>query len=761
MPRKVKVELDLDASRYMREARGVAVTTAAVDEEMQSLGRATDAAGRDMDQLAAQAEVAKKGIGSVGAEARDATGDLTALRARIDATKLGIKDMNAEWARTGDDKIRAKIRKEMSLLRDLERAAKDVEAEIQSLGQATDSAGRDMERFVGRAKVASHEVDGFGSRAEQAAAALALLDARIMATKLSVHQLSLEFARTGDASVGGNLDSERSTLVQLSRLRKDLVDFIEVGAKAGVTIGASVTKGIGASLDLGALKGVLMPALIGIAVAASPFIGAAIAGAVVGGVGLGGIAGGVIAAAHDDRVKKAWSEFTGGLTKESFGSEAFVGPVIEAIGVLKVGLRDLHLDEILGKGASAVPKLANALVAFAKGVLPGLSAALDHADEYAQIFGEGLAKVGGALGDMIKDFAESEGAMAGLRSAFSATATAIQVLGATITWLADRYQDLSSAGASVGDVLAGMIFWLPPASNYLKDNANSAREAAGGLNGLADGGRIAEGALHQLAGGTSSFGDAAWFAAVKVGDLTKAWDELNGRFASADEKLLIAKKGLQDVADVFSTGTKSVVGNSIAVLENRVALEEQARKAVAAAEAYLKLTGDAAGAAKILDDQRVAAEKSTKATGENAKAVHELALKLFEIPGLIPVVIDIQYKSSTASQIKKNLAAMAKLEGRASGGPVGPGAYWVGEEGPEVLELGAGQSGYVHSSTRSWKSTDSSSGWRAASGDGGGTSSTVRHIVDFQVNGQTMRSLLITDALNRNQSPTVVKVAYP
>ncbi len=126
MARKVSVDLDLDARKYMSEAGKVAVTTKLVDEEMKGLGKQTDQVGRDMEELAAAAAAAKRELGGVGTKATETKTELASLQTRIDATKASIRDMNVEWAKTGDDELRAKIRKQTSLLRDLEKAAKDV-----------------------------------------------------------------------------------------------------------------------------------------------------------------------------------------------------------------------------------------------------------------------------------------------------------------------------------------------------------------------------------------------------------------------------------------------------------------------------------------------------------------------------------------------------------------------------------------------------------------------------------------------------------
>jgi TP901 family phage tail tape measure protein len=135
-----------------------------------------------------------------------------------------------------------------------------------------------------------------------------------------------------------------------------------------------------------------------------------------------------------------------------------------------------------------------------------------------------------------------------------------------------------------------------------------------------------------LADNTAAAARATLGAAQAGEKLIDVWDQLHGAVKSADETMLDAKKAVDDVRDAFAQNGRSIKGNTEAALENRIALENAARKASAAADAYLEAGGTADGARKILKDFEDQAIKATGATGKNADAVKALADQLFALP---------------------------------------------------------------------------------------------------------------------------------
>ena len=126
MARRVPVELTLQASQYLAQARAVRAETASVDRQMDQLGRSVDAVDRDMAQLSASAAVAARQVDNLGDQARGAITPLTALDARIKATRLSVRELAQEFARTGDKADAQALAREERALARMERLRKQI-----------------------------------------------------------------------------------------------------------------------------------------------------------------------------------------------------------------------------------------------------------------------------------------------------------------------------------------------------------------------------------------------------------------------------------------------------------------------------------------------------------------------------------------------------------------------------------------------------------------------------------------------------------
>ena len=317
-------------------------------------------------------------------------------------------------------------------------------AALKRVDEQAAHAGKSMEGMTGDANILNAEI----KKSEQ--------------TVKDLDKVLLEFGN--DKSVRQRLRSERSWLAELRKLEKDFSAASPATSGAGLTL-----PGGGGIMSLAAPAiGAALPALLP--------LGAMISGVVVGAVGGGGIVGGIAAAAHDSRVQSEWKDFTSTLTKESFGSESFVAPTIAGIETLKHGLADLHLDEVLGKGAPAVEKLAEGVVGFAKGVLPGLDAAMGRSDRAAGIMADGFTDIGSAFGEMIRDLAEKEGTMDGLQQTFVALTDAVKITHATIGFLTDGFEAMLGPSEAAARGLEGVYVWLPPLHSFFSRQADDIHE---------------------------------------------------------------------------------------------------------------------------------------------------------------------------------------------------------------------------------------------------------------------------------------------
>lgn len=127
MPRRVPVQLDLNAAQYLAEARKVEASTKVMDTEMGALDRAVDKVDRDMAELAVTTRVAARQVDNLGDEARGTAADLKLLETRINAARASARALGIEFARSGDASMLSERRKELSIAAQLERLRKEIE----------------------------------------------------------------------------------------------------------------------------------------------------------------------------------------------------------------------------------------------------------------------------------------------------------------------------------------------------------------------------------------------------------------------------------------------------------------------------------------------------------------------------------------------------------------------------------------------------------------------------------------------------------
>lgn len=514
----------------------------------------------------------------------------------------------------------------------------------------------------------------------------ASLTTQIGKSKETIKSLEAELTKVGNnPGLRKSLRVERSWLAELEKISKSLVP--DLGGGGSITLPSP-------KLDLGGLKSSLMPALIGLGVVASPAIGAMIAGAVVGGVGLGGIVGGVVAATKDNRVKAAWSDFAGSISADDFGKKAFAQPVIDSIGLIKRGFEELNLGEILGKGADAVPKLAKGLVDFAKGVMPGVSAALDRADEYADVFAVGLGGIGKAVGDMIKDFAESDGALEGLRLAFQLTVDIINLTSTVVSNLADTYVGLTKASAASASVMDDLMGWNPIYNALLGDSSAKIQQVAANMDGMTEGGQRADGALHSLGSATELMNAgldpfAAYLKAARreIDQLNDSLEQIFAGELSVDEATLRWKQSILELTESVKENGHSLADNTEEGLNNQQMLHDMVKDAMGMREAVLQQTGS-------VDEANAAYKRQVDALKTLAQNLGFSKEALDKIIGTYEINVVTRYTEITG-YVKKNKAMEDRYEPRAAGGPVAAGVpYTINERGYETVTFPAG--GTVH-----------------------------------------------------------------
>ncbi len=618
--------------------------------------------------LGDKADDAGESIHGLGDESKD-------LDTRLDETRGHLRALVAEFEKTGDVSLFRDIRKDRSTVSLLEGLRK----ELGGVGDAAQEA--------------------FGQALESAKS----FDVRIEGTRAHLRSLIREFESTGNAKLLPQISQDRSTISLLESLRKQLRGddvsrgFIE-------TLGALPSQ----------LKGAAIVGLVGAAAAAAPAVGAAIGGAVLGGVGLGGIVGGVALAAQDDRVKAAGAalgeHFTSGL-KDS--AKPFVAPLLAEMNTLgRAG--DKLVDEF-GDGFAKLAPLIRPLARGIEGLVdelgPGLSDAFSAAQPVIRAIANELPEVGEALSDMLSAIAEEgDGATEGMLSLLHAIEFTAEATGFLIGQLEYEYQHLVDIGSALDD---------------LKEKAPATSIIFGGGFALMtdEAGDLKDG----LADATTANGDF-YLSMVDTTRAVNAGSQALKDFASAllDEFDPIAnflhrqqdlKQAQQDLNEaIHDHGRKS---------------DEAKAAELRLAEAILASNAAATAVAGTFNGHFTPALRAAlKAGGLTEKQINDLQKSTqayrHELENLAG-----NYKVTVTSEFLDYRRGERELSRRASGGPVQSGrSYWVGENGPEIVTVGA--NGYV---TPAGQSAAMARGWNGSGASGGPAVTSVEGRMVLDVRG--------------------------
>lgn len=659
----------------------------------------------------------------------------------------------------------------------LDEAAKDttalkaVKEEAGSLGRQVDETSRDMDGLAISAVAAKKEVGGLGDKARGTERDLSLLDRRIASTKRSVSALGFEFAATGDKVAGKKFGQQQGLLSDLERLRGELKGLEDDGSSIGDLLG-SIGSNRNSSPILSTASAIKVPfglspsfgptviaALVGAAAAASPMIGAAIGGAVTGAVGLGGIAGGIFAASKNPVVRSAAQEFGDVISQDFFGGgAAFIEPIRQSLGILAADFQKADFGDTWAKVAPFVTKVATGVGDLVDHTMPGLDAALDRSGPFINELARGLSRTGFALSSFLDDVSSSRGGIDGLRDLFILLNGALVGTGKAINGLEDTYDGFLITSQKVTGTLADGLGVLNPWTTVLK-TANAL------FGSLQQGSDFAADSVKGLGDSFAGSTERAKALADAITAADKAESEfMDHQLARSNADIAVAQD-FADLNDQLVKGKKNWDLTTQAGRDNQKqindTIDDLKRQRDAAIEA-----GDGSAQATLQADQ--AYDRQIQKLLEVAKQAGDTKaqLDLLNKTYTIDIVLDYKVLNQVTKANALDRASQNALGTRAAGGPVGPGSWIVGERRPEVLTLGAGQYGHVTPSVQQWADKANNNynpavAWNGGGSSGGAVGGTVRHVVDFQINGTTVRKLLITDAFLRGQANSTIAAAYP
>lgn len=329
-----------------------------------------------------------------------------------------------------------------------------VDHEMDQLDRSIDKVDRDAAELAASTLVAAKAVDSLGDQAGGTARALTLLDARIKATRLSMHALGVEAALTGDVDVNKRFNAERAALARLERLRKTLTPSPVTAEKLfdPRNFGGFDFSGFAAES-----RGFLIAGAVGLGIAASPILAGIISSAVLGAVGTGGVVGGAVLATRDFRVQKAFADLGTSLMHElDPAGQAFVDPMIRAAGTFKQAFDAAGIVTTLKTASALVDPLVAGLAGFVRELGPGLQAGVIGAGPTMKMLAQELPDLAGSISNMLQSMrgVAPEAAMA-FGDLFDTIEAGVTELGDMLAGLTLIYSLTRSLNSSVKELTGG------------------------------------------------------------------------------------------------------------------------------------------------------------------------------------------------------------------------------------------------------------------------------------------------------------------
>jgi hypothetical protein len=568
-----------------------------------------------------------------------------------------------------------------------------------------------------------------------------------------------------------SLDDDVNVEIKADDKTGPAFDSVKRKAKTlGDDIGKNTGKKIGEDWAQGLINSFtnVTPAMVktGIAAAAimAPQIGATIAGAVVGGAGFMGVAGGMLIAAQDSRVKVAARTLGEQVSNSLKGAAtSFVPASVEAIEKVKLGWRTMlpTIQNIFTQSAKFVGPLTDSLIKMGSRVLEGVEVAVGRAGPVMEAFGYLFEEVGDAVGDLFEQVSEDA----------DIGAVAIQdfgdILGALIRDFGGLTHELSEvkeewemwqeAFRKSDAWLEDHISWLDVTADGYEKGSEAAKLYREGVIGAAGSSNDYTNYLKELnkvqeetIAGTEKHTEALQNLAHEMQNQT---DPL---FTLFDLQVKVAKAQAEYNKQVKEGGENSPKAQKALAEMGRAAFELNTALGEAADGFNGRLTPAMRTAlrnAKLSDAQIDALERSLIKSRDAAEKWEGSFEQVFRVREIITSSGETIYAGGGGRQAPiRDRGASGKIKGSASGGMSG-GRTWVGEHGPELLDLPPGSQ--VHSNPDSRRLAT------AGSTDGTGAGGPVT--IYLTVDGQTIATAVLPSLqkLNRDSYAGDVTRMFP
>jgi len=492
------------------------------------------------------------------------------------------------------------------------------------------------------------------------------IDSEIARLRGNIRNLTSEIDRTGNTKLFKDVKADKSQLRQFENLAKSLRPVGEEGGK-------SFNKGFLSTMgELGSgLRGAMIPVVGTIAVGLAPMIGAVIGAAVTGAVGLGGIAGGIAMASKDSGVRQAAHLFGQDISQEFFsGGTAFIQPVQEALSTLGDAVKSADLGAALAPLAAAVEPLAHGLSGFVGELMPGLTRAFAGAVPIMEEFAKILPDIGEALGGMLDDIVNSQGALTAMRTLGAAVTSTLEALGKTIQWLTTTWDAMVRGLASVTGFFEDFPAFVSPAIS-LMSTLNDGFEELAGIAPRVDGAwSPIPGRFQATAGAIDTTTYSTSNLTMSINDLKTALDELFDKQMSYDQAILAVQKDTLALTTAVKNGTASLNTHTAAGLANKEMILRLVNDYEAQRDASIKMGMSTAEATRKFDSQVAALGRLLSKLGFSKSEINNLLgayKRLHDAPN-IQKEIRIHVSTTGATGALSLMGNVGKVAAFAEGG---------------------------------------------------------------------------------------------
>jgi hypothetical protein len=552
-------------------------------------------------------------------------------------------------------------------------------------------------------------------------------------------------------------DTDRGFASARAKVRKfgeDIADGLKkIGPKIGDTLGKDVIEGVGNKVPAMGQVGIILGAAL------APTLGAAVAAGLMGAAGGVGIVGGITLAAKDPRVAAAGE----GLGKELSTSlqksaSAFVPVLLSSMETIRGSFRKLlpDIQAIFDKSATFIAPLLDGLTTGAGRLIDGIRKAVEGAEPVFESFGRLFAGIGDAVGGLFEGIADDgDAAGAAIDDVTMALSNTIETIGHVVNALAELKGAQESLDEGIDKQrykLEDNVSWLDLTADGYEKGSEAANLYREGVIGAAGSTNDYNHYLEQQADATKKATDATL---AQTDALKELADEVKSQVDPLF-KVIDAQEALNQKQKAYADAVKKSGRNSD---EAKAALRDLGKAAFG-------LNGDIAAVAKDFNGEftpsmRKALQNAGLTTGQISRLEKQLktaarAAKAWEGTFSQTYVTNFKtfgkpYSQEGISRGSVGGLASGGIKGAASG-MLGEGMTWVGENGPELVDLPPGA--HVQSNPDSKRMV-------AGAGSGDGFSGPI--IINLSVDGDVIAraALPSLQAINRTQYSGDVTRMFP